>query len=360
MQRLIQLDFERSKHRNASLSTWVGWPFRVACLLGLALSLPATAQAKDINMIAVNADCDTVSIRQAATSQELEDPEKVDWIALDRKQREYAGQALLPEHQVKEPEQDTVTGCAIKSEATDITAAVEDDAAELTEIERVAWAQRSGDATASEPEETKEAGSTPAAAQETPEQDMFDALASSEISLVLRVALIVILAFLCIAMAFGLSFLSKIALGLIRRRRVCMIPVSLLANGKEVQGHITILGLNCSRFVPDGKDECDFLQRLLDAPEPYFFDLAVGELSMPVFIDGLRGSFTPCAFDKRLTVKQQEALLAYSKVSPQIGQLISVPHDVAKHRVHIKARAAAEEAAGGDDIALGKVPHLAT
>lgn len=310
------------------------------------------ASSEAINTLAANADCDVVSIQQAARSQRNEDPEKVDWLAFDRKQREYTGKELLPEHQIKEPEQDTVTGCAIKDEGETAAGTSEDDGTEMVHFEREGEAERSSNSDAASPEETEGTGAKPSEISKEPEQSLIDLVMSANGNLFIRILVILSMAATLIGASFGLNYLSKIALGLIRRRRVCMIPVSVMTEGKEIPGHITILGLNCSRFVPTGKDECAYLDKLLKDREPHYFDLIVGDLSVAVFLDGMRGFFTPCAFDKRLSVKLQKAMLQHSTVEPQIGQLIAVPHDIPRHKAYIKARAALKKKTGNANLAM--------
>ncbi|MFY0597517.1 MAG: hypothetical protein JXQ85_13885 [Cognatishimia sp.] len=295
--------------------------------------------AENINTLSANANCDIVSIRQAERQALNDDPEKVDWFALDRKQREYTGKELLPEHEIKEPEFDSVTGCAIRNEGSDALKVSTESPAELTEIENMGWAKRAGDTGDNDQNETEDTGGAPAELHADQRQSLLERLGLGSSNLIVQILLTVFLAGSCITAAFGMKYLSKIVLGLIRRRRVCMIPVSVMSRGKEIKGHITILGLNCSRFVPDGKDECAYLSQLLNEPETHYFDLHVGELSVAVFLNGLNGHFTPCAFDKRLSVKLQRALLAHSTIEPKIGQLVSVPHDVKRHKKYVKERA---------------------
>jgi|GEM_PF-6607447 len=304
--------------------------------LGIALQ---PAHAENINTLSANANCDIVSIRQAEREAQNQDPEKVDWFALDRKQREYTGKELLPEHEIKEPEHDMITGCAIRNEGSDAQEASTETPAELVEIENMGWAKRVGDTGNNDQNETEDSGGALGELHEDQQQSLLERLDLGSANLFVQILLTVFLAGSCIAAAFGMNHLSKIVLGLIRRRRVCMIPVSVMSRGKEIKGHITILGLNCSRFVPDGKDECAFLSQLLNEPKTHYFDLHVGELTVPVFLNGLNGHFTPCAFDKRLSVKLQRALLAHSTIEPKIGQLISVPHDVKRHKQYVKERA---------------------
>ncbi|SHH53579.1 hypothetical protein [Cognatishimia maritima] len=163
----------------------------------------------------------------------------------------------------------------------------------------------------------------------------------TDLPLLVRILSLLTLAVLVFSTLVGLYYLSKILLGLIRRRRVCMIPVQVTTQGASISGFITVLGRNCSRFVPDGMARCEALQALVDAPEMHFFTLEAGDLKLPVFIDGMNGHFTPCAFDQWLTLKEHEALLKQSTIPPRIGQLIAVPHDIMRHRVYIQARAEA-------------------
>lgn len=316
------------------IETWA------SVFLYLGLLLPEPAEAKNINTLSANANCDEVTIRQAAKLKTKGD--EVDWFALDRMQREYAGQELLPEHEVKEPEADTVTGCAIKEAGQANGTKSDDNQIEMVGLTKDGFAARAGEVGPSDEETSKSNNEALSSVKDRSEQSVLQKLLQSNSSLVVKFFFTFVFAAFLIVVAFGLNYVQKVIVGLMNRRRVCVIPASVVSGSHEITGHITIMGLGSCRFVPDGKSECDYMQRLFDEPQTYFFDLIVGEIRHAVFLDTLRGHFVPCIFDKSLSVKQQMDLLAYSTKEPQIGQLVGVRTDAARHKAHVKARASYE------------------
>lgn len=297
----------------------------------------APVGATEINTLSANANCDTVTIRQEKRQQ---NDDKIDWYAFDRKHREYTGQELLPEHKPKEPEADTVIGCAIKNiEGSTRQSADQLDDAEVAKMEFAGWAKDSAVAQETEDEAEQEGVVRPQNKSSEPEKDIINYL-KTEASLFVQGAAILVLTAIAVAIAFGLRFLSKIAFGLMQRRRVCHIPCSLVTTlNHEVVGHMTVIGLRSFRFVPLNQGEMAHFKRTLDEPEMFYFSVLVGDMEFEVFVDGIRGYYSPVAFDVRLTPKMQKQILEFSTITPQIGQLIVVPYNIKKHKAHIKNRA---------------------
>ncbi len=309
---------------------------RSACIavlpLGFFLLQSTQAQAEEINTLAANANCDIVSIRQAKRQAE-QDETKVDWYEFDKKHREYTGKELLPEHHQKEPERDLVIGCGIRNEVSgEEKPDTGPSGVELELMEVDGWARTAGEI-GGEEEEDREGAKHPQEKSDEPKKSILDILIN-ESPLVLQVAAILCLTAVAIAVVFGLRLLGKIAFGLLQRRRVCMVPCSLVAPGREIVGHMSVIGLRSFRFVPESNDEMEYFRRTLDEPTMHFFTAEVGDMSFDVFVDGIRGYYSPVAFDEKLTAKRQKEILAYSTVTPQIGQLIVVPYDVKRHKKH--------------------------
>ncbi|UZD91722.1 hypothetical protein [Cognatishimia activa] len=312
--------------------------FGAIILCGLAY--PENGKAKDINTLAANANCDRVTIKQAAREPDAADSEKVDWLAINRMQREYTGQELLPEHFPDEPQHDTVTGCAIKND--EHAAGVGDSDLEdvqVAEMEFVGWAKNAAVAQEAQEEVEHDGVVRLQSKMDEPETDIIRYL-TTEASLIVRCTSILLLTAIAVAVAFGLRFVFKIIIGLMQRRRVCHIPCSLVTTNQHViEGHMTVIGLRSFRFVPVNQDEMTFFKKTLDEPEMFYFSVHVGDLEFEVFVDGIRGYYSPVAFDDKLTPKIQKQILEYSTIAPKIGQLIVVPYNVKKHKAHIKNRA---------------------
>jgi len=307
------------------------------CLMSVSLSVPERALGEEINTLAPNANCDIVSIRQA--ERKSADDNTVDWYAFGKDHREFTGKELLPEHAETEPERDIVTGCAIRNEDTENQ--LNDDVtkeADIAEMTAVGWAKRASDDDEGEVIENEDDAMRPQEKTEAPSKSLIETLFESN-SLAFQFMATLVFALLIIGLAFGLRLMVLLIVGLMQRRRVCLIPCSLVAPGKEITGHMSVIGLRTFRFVPVDNDEMQFFKRTLDEPTMHFFTAEVGDMSFEVFVDGIRGYYSPVAFDEKLTPKQQKEILALSTVTPQIGQLIIVPYDVKKHKQHKANRA---------------------
>lgn len=101
---------------------------------------------------------------------------------------------------------------------------------------------------------------------------------------------------------------------------------------------MTVIGLRSFRFVPKDSDEMAYFKQTLEEPEMFYFDVHVGDITLQVFVDGIRGYYSPVAFDERLSPKMQKQILEFSTMTPQIGQLIVVPYNIKKHKAHIRNR----------------------
>ncbi|GAA6207127.1 hypothetical protein NBRC116601_04200 [Cognatishimia sp. WU-CL00825] len=268
------------------------------------------------------------------------------WDSLYDKQREFMGKQPL--HKKPEKTEETITGCTLQppENGPKFDGQQTDDA--IVEDTSLTSDQRQTRTESSDSEESISSTTKMEKTEKIFEKDFLTQFLEGN-TLFLQVAAISILIAIACAGAYFLRYLFQITLGLLRRRRICNIPCSIVSGRNEVTGHITILGLNCSRFVPDGPENHAYLSKLLADKEYHFFDLIVGENLEPVFINGLKGFFTPCAFDKRLSVKRQKRLLAHSDITPQIGQLVSVPHDKKLHKKIMAARALHEKS--GNEIA---------
>lgn len=307
----------------------------------LLLAIPLTSaptHSEEINTLAPNANCDIVSIRQAE-KKVAGDEDKVDWFAFGRDHREFTGKELLPEHQKAEPERDVITGCAIRNEETEAKArAAAEEEAEVAEMTSVGWAKQSSQAQVEEEPEPEESEMRPQEKTTETTRNWIETLIESN-SLLLQFFATILFTLLAIGLAFGLRLVIQIITGLMQRRRVCLIPCSLVAPGREITGHMSVIGLRTFRFVPIDNAEMQFFKRTLDEPHMHFFTVEVGDMSFDVFVDGIRGYYSPVAFDEKLTPKQQKEILEHSTVAPQIGQLIVVPYDVKKHKKHKANRA---------------------
>ena len=151
--------------------------FRAMCFLTIGGLLEvAPAGAVEINTLSANANCDTVGVRQARRQEE---EDKIDWYAVGREHREYTSRELLPEHETKEPETDTVIGCAIKNVegfSRDRRGAF--DEAELAEMDVAGWAKSAAVAEESEDEAEHEGVVRPQNKTDEPERDLIEYLGS--------------------------------------------------------------------------------------------------------------------------------------------------------------------------------------
>lgn len=315
---------------------WLGQFFKTLCLFQCTFSL-SNASAEEINTLAANTDCDFVSIRQA---EEQKDDDTIDWYAFDRKHREYTGRELLPEHQEKEPERDTVIGCLIKNAQSEQPgASVENDDVEVQHMEVSDWAKPAIAVHEEKSDAEEDAQVRSQDETEKPKRDIIDYL-MNEAPLMIQVTVVLFLTVVAVGLAFGMRMMSRLIFGLMQRRKICHIPCSLMTtNNHEIGGHMTVLGLRSFRFVPKDKAEMAYFKRTLDEPEMFYFSVHVGDSSLPVFVDGIRGYYSPVAFDEKLTPKMQKSILELSTITPQIGQLIIVPYNIKKHKIHVINRA---------------------
>lgn len=338
MQRIEELlGLPKHSRSEVGVENWRAGPmFKIAYLSLLAFFL-APASAEEINTLAANTDCDFVSIRQA---EKQKDDDTIDWYAFDRKHREYTGRELLPEHQEKEPERDTVIGCLIKNTQSEQPASpVETDDVEVQYMEVSDWAKPAVIVHEEKSDAEEDALVRSQEETEKPKRDIIDYL-MNEAPLIVQVTIVLFLAVVAVCLAFGMRIMSRLILGLMQRRKICHIPCSLITtNSHEITGNMTVLGLRSFRFVPKDKAEMAYFKRTLDEPEMFYFSVHVGDISIPVFVDGIRGYYSPVAFDEKLTPKMQKSILELSTITPQIGQLIIVPYNVKKHKIHVMNRA---------------------
>ena len=303
-----------------------------AAIVLSAFFVPTQGDAETIDTRASNTLCDESVI----TTSKKKDENKVDWMALGRKQREISGKELLPEH-TKKPEQDKVIACTLKKPGavnsakplTPIDSELEDTKAESENRRENAEARENSDSTSN--------GTNP---NEVHKPYSKESLLGfwDDMDMPLRIAFVTFLAAFASLLALGGRFAGRVVISLVRRRCLCNVTASLVTPGHAVNGQIAILGLRGMKFIPAGKEELGRLEKLMSDSTFHDFDVRVKNTQYPVFVDNQTANFASLFFIDALTRRQHKQIVQYSTVEPQFDLWAATTKDARRRNRHIKER----------------------
>ena len=273
--------------------------------------------------------CDEMTIQT-----DEKESQEIDWFAFNKQHREYTGKQLDPLHDTVKNTPSTTTGCRLETEPTG------KPQEEISQIDSILETTVQLSPNAKTSDENLREDSTVASEKRVTVSDEKNIVEkawkeSSKLTRWLMVA----------GSAIGLSCLAvllvefgRILAGVFIRRRLCQVPASLQGSGETILGNVTVLALRGCRFEP--LDELQFgrLRALLDSPEFVEFEISFDAGNFPVFVDSSKNHRIPAYFNKRLSTRRQNAILAHSITPPQFDKWRAMPKRRSKQASAMKKK----------------------
>lgn len=144
--------------------------------------------------------------------------------------------------------------------------------------------------------------------------------------------------FIISVLLFGGDILSRWIYAFLQHHRGCDIPATLLTKGDSFAGHLTVIGLDGCRFEPANKSVQSQLLYALASPGFYDFDIKIGRIPYPVFLDGYHGYFAPLYFFEPISRSQCHDILKLSKIKPVLVASVDQQTTRQKWAADIKER----------------------